>query len=56
MIVISVSVYELELSLARVARQFMPNWNSWTRPVATPIATLISRSLPKNRVRRASSG
>ena len=27
----------------------MPNWNSWTRPVATPIATLISSSVPKKR-------
>ncbi len=32
--------------------QFMPNWNSWTMPVATPIAKLIRNSLPKNRVRR----
>ncbi len=33
--------------------QFMPNWNSWTMPVATPIAKLISRSLPKNLVSRS---
>ena len=32
--------------------QFMPNWNSWTIPVATPIAKLIRNSLPKNRVSR----
>ena len=32
--------------------QFMPNWNSWTMPVATPIAKLIRNSFPKNRVRR----
>jgi hypothetical protein len=33
--------------------QFIPNWNSWTMPVATPIAKLISMSLPKNLVRRS---
>ena len=33
--------------------QFMPNWNSCTMPVATPIAKLISRSLPKNLVSRS---
>src|SRR5512132_1787158 len=33
--------------------QFMPNWNSCTRPVATPIAKLISSSVPKNFVRRS---
>ncbi len=33
--------------------QFMPNWNSWTRPVATPIAKLISISVPKKRVSRS---
>ena len=32
--------------------QFMPNWNSCTIPVATPIAKLIRKSLPKNFVRR----
>ncbi len=32
--------------------QFMPNWNSWTMPVATPIAKLIRNSFPKKRVRR----
>ena len=32
--------------------QFIPNWNSWTRPVTTPIATLIKSSVPKNRVIR----
>ena len=31
------------------ADQFMPNSNSCTRPVTTPIATLISSSVPKNR-------
>jgi hypothetical protein len=31
----------------------MPNWNSCTRPVATPIAKLISSSVPKNRVSRS---
>src|SRR5215471_12534721 len=30
----------------------MPNWNSCTRPVTTPIATLITSSVPKNRVSR----
>ncbi|MFT3854948.1 MAG: hypothetical protein QM733_19755 [Ilumatobacteraceae bacterium] len=30
------------------ALQFIPNWNSWTMPVATPIAKLIRNSLPKN--------
>ena len=32
--------------------QFIPNWNSCTIPVATPIAKLIRNSLPKNRVSR----
>ena len=32
--------------------QFIPNWNSWTMPVATPSAKLIRNSLPKNRVNR----
>ena len=27
--------------------QFMPNWNSCTRPVATPIAKLMRKSVPK---------
>ena len=35
--------------------QFMPNWNSCTMPVATPMAKLISRSLPKYLVRRSHS-
>ena len=33
--------------------QFIPNWNSCTRPVATPIAKLISSSVPKKRVNRS---
>ena len=33
--------------------QFMPNWNSCTMPVTTPIAKLIRNSLPKNRVSRS---
>jgi hypothetical protein len=33
--------------------QFMPNWNSWTMPVTTPIAKLMRKSLPKNFVRRS---
>ena len=28
----------------------MPNWNSWTRPVTTPTAMLMTSSVPKNRV------
>ncbi len=32
--------------------QFMPNWNSCTMPVATPIAKLIRKSLPQNLVIR----
>ena len=36
--------------------QAMPNWNSWTRPVATPMMKLIRKSLPQNFViRRYSS-
>src|SRR4029079_3311354 len=31
----------------------MPNWNSMTRPVATPIAKLIRSSVPKNLVSRS---
>jgi hypothetical protein len=30
--------------------QFMPNWNSWTMPVATPRAMLIRKSFPQNLV------
>ena len=26
----------------------MPNWNSWTMPVTTPMAMLIRKSLPQN--------
>lgn len=26
----------------------MPNWNSWTMPVTTPIAILIKKSFPQN--------
>ena len=32
--------------------QFMPNWNSCTMPVTTPIAKLIRNSLPQNLVIR----
>ena len=32
--------------------QFIPNWNSCTIPVATPIAKLIRNSFPKNFVSR----
>ena len=28
--------------------QFMPNWNSWTMPVTTPMAKLMRNSLPQN--------
>jgi len=28
----------------------MPNWNSWTMPVTTPMAKLIRNNLPKNLV------
>ena len=34
----------------------MPNWNSWTMPVATPMAKLMSRTVPKNRVARYQAG
>ena len=34
----------------------MPNSNSCTSPVTTPTATLITRSVPKNRVSRRCSG
>ena len=30
--------------------QFMPNWNSCTMPVTTPMAKLIRKSFPKNLV------
>ncbi len=33
--------------------QFIPNWNSCTRPVATPIAKLIRKSVPKKCVSRS---
>ena len=38
---------------AEYTDQFMPNWNSCTSPVATPMAKLMSRSAPKNFVRRS---
>ena len=38
------------------ADQFMPNSNSCTRPVTTPMATLISSKVPKKRVNRRISG
>src|SRR5664279_808895 len=28
--------------------QFMPNWNSWTMPVTTPVAKLIRNNFPQN--------
>ncbi len=31
----------------------MPNWNSWTIPVTTPIAKETSISLPQKRVARS---
>ena len=34
----------------------MPNWNSCTMPVTTPMAKLIRKSLPKNLVSRRYSG
>ena len=36
----------------RIRPQFIPNSNSCTRPVTTPIATLITSSVPKNLVNR----
>ena len=36
--------------------QFIPNSNSWTSPVTTPMAMLMTRIVPKNRVSRRSSG
>ena len=30
----------------------MPNWNSWTMPVTTPMAKLMRKSFPKNLVVR----
>ena len=35
--------------------QFIPNSNSWTRPVTTPMAMLMTRMVPKNRVSRRTS-
>ncbi len=34
------------------ADQFMPNWNSCTMPVATPMAKLMRNSFPQNFVIR----
>jgi hypothetical protein len=31
----------------------MPNWNSWTMPVTTPMAKLIRNRTPKNRLSRS---
>ena len=36
--------------------QAMPNWNSCTMPVATPMMKLIRKSLPQNLVIRRYSG
>gem|GEM_PF-1380906 len=36
--------------------QFIPNWNSWTMPVATPMAKLIMNTAPKNLVARNHCG
>jgi hypothetical protein len=33
--------------------QLIPNWNSWTSPVATPIAKLMSSRVPKKCVSRS---
>jgi hypothetical protein len=38
------------------ALQFMPNWNSCTIPVTTPMAKLIRNSLPQNLVARRYRG
>ena len=38
------------------ADQFIPNWNSCTSPVTTPIAMLMTRSVPKNLVSRLCAG
>jgi hypothetical protein len=38
------------------ADQFIPNWNSCTSPVTTPMATLITSRVPKNRVSLRYSG
>ena len=35
------------------ALQFMPNWNSCTMPVTTPMAKLMRKSFPKNLVSRS---
>ncbi len=35
--------------------QFIPNSNSWTSPVTTPMAMLMTRMVPKNRVSRRRS-
>jgi len=35
--------------------QFIPNSNSWTSPVTTPMAMLMTRRLPKKRVSRRRS-
>ena len=32
--------------------QFIPNWNSWTIPVTTPMAKLMRNSFPQNFVSR----
>ena len=34
----------------------MPNSNSWTNPVTTPMATLMSNKVPKNLVSRLKVG
>jgi hypothetical protein len=46
-----ISPTNLEYSL-----QFIPNWNSCTIPVTTPIAKLIRNSFPKNFVIRSQAG
>ena len=36
--------------ITAVVAQFIPNWNSCTMPVTTPMAKLIKNNLPKNLV------
>ena len=41
---------------AEYVDQFMPNWNSCTMPVTTPIATLMTKIRPQNSVIRRHAG
>jgi hypothetical protein len=53
---VSVTPQEDGVGEQRAADQVIPNSNSWTSPVTTPMATLMRSRVPKKRVSRRISG